>query len=409
MAYNVTATTQPATPAQFCSVTGGTGASTTANISSIAVSCHVQYVFVANANDNVGGGGTIGVFTIGAGGVLTATDGTPSTPGFIPVSTNRKPHALAVDPSGPYLYVANQGVNTPPVADADVAIYSIDASGTLTAGAPATVAATDQPLSLALDPAGPYLYVGNNDNAGTGGAIAAFAPVGGVLGAQLTGSPYATDSQADGIAVDAADGAVFVANFSSGTLVGYSIGTGGVLTVLANSPFVVGPTPPPIYAPYAVAVYPTGKYVYVTDVIDGIAAGAVDVYIYDPIADTLTQQQTRAVGVQPKSIAIDPTGQFLYVANSADGTVSGFTVDATTGLLTPIGGAAVATGGGVSGQPTALAIDPSGRYLYVANGDASNITTFAITAVTGVLTAVGSPVNAWNATGGTGTIAIAIY
>jgi YVTN family beta-propeller protein len=37
------------------------------------------------------------------------------------------------------------------------------------------------------------------------------------------------------------------------------------------------------------------------------------------------------------SIAVDPTGQFAYVANEGSNTVSEYTINPTTGALTPIG------------------------------------------------------------------------
>ena len=54
-----------------------------------------------------------------------------------------------------------------------------------------------------------------------------------------------------------------------------------------------------------------------------------------------------------------------------------------------------------------LAVDPSSQFLYVANGTDSSVTVFTITAGTGVLTAVGAPVQATNL-GGAGTTAVAI-
>jgi 6-phosphogluconolactonase len=48
----------------------------------------------------------------------------------------------------------------------------------------------------------------------------------------------------------------------------------------------------------------------------------------------------------------NPTGRFAYVVNSGSDTVSVYTIDATSGALSPIGGSPFATGT----QPTAIAI-----------------------------------------------------
>jgi YVTN family beta-propeller protein len=92
---------------------------------------------------------------------------------------------------------------------------------------------------------------------------------------------------------------------------------------------------------------------------------------------------------------MDLTGKFAFVANegcgdSAFGNVSMYTVDATTGTLASIG-PPVASGdeGGRS-----VAIDPSGKFVYVASwgeGDtAGSISTNTINATTGALTSTGT-------------------
>jgi 6-phosphogluconolactonase (cycloisomerase 2 family) len=358
-------------------------------------------VFVANPYDN-SGTGTIGVFAINATtGALTAANGDPALPAFVPAATDNNPIGFAVDPTGPYLYVGNAGtanqVVGPPktTTDNDVATYTIAANGTLTAGSPVALAANDEPSALAFDSAGPYLYVGNNDIQGDG-AIVAFNPVAGVLGAQLAGSPY-TVNYPIGMAVDSTHAFVFAVSVPDVTITTYPIGIGGTLTVSAP------PTSTALAAPYAVAAYPSGQYVYVTDT--STTPGTVNVFSYDGTG-TLTLVLTKTVGTNPESVAVDPTGKYLYVANAGDGTVQGFRITSSGAGLTAIGTGATATGGGASISATALAIDPSSQYLYVANGDASTITGFSIGAL-GVLGAASTPVQATNLNGAN-TIAIAI-
>jgi DNA-binding beta-propeller fold protein YncE len=56
--------------------------------------------------------------------------------------------------------------------------------------------------------------------------------------------------------------------------------------------------------------------------------------------------------------------------------------------------------------PTALAIDPSGQYLYVANGDAGTISVFTITAATGALVPGDLAVHCTNGAGGPQAIVV---
>ena len=190
------------------------------------------------------------------------------------------------------------------------------------------------------------------------------------------------------------------------SVTGYSIAPAtGQLTVLGTSPFAAT-----LAAPYAVTAYPTGMFVYVTDIgaDPAVAAGTVNEYSYDGTG-ALTFVQAKNVGIGPQSIAIDPAGKFLYVTNTNDGTVSAFTINATTGNLTAIAGSPFTSGPAIAtpDEPAAAAVDPSGQYLYVANSDTANVSAFTINATTGVLTAVaGSPFAC--TTGGEGPAAIAI-
>jgi len=90
----------------------------------------------------------------------------------------------------------------------------------------------------------------------------------------------------------------------------------------------------------------------------------------------------------PTSFTIDSQGRFAYVTNINAGNVSVFAIDAATGALTPTSTAPAGN------NPIALTLDPSGSYAYVANLSSDNITQFAVDSPTGALTPVGAPVNA---------------
>src|SRR6202166_2901446 len=80
-------------------------------------------------------------------------------------------------------------------------------------------------------------------------------------------------------------------------------------------------------------------------------------------------------GASPQSITVDPTGKFAYVANGGafevtGGSVSMYTISPTTGALTS-GGTIDAPCGPPpspgSCAPYSVAVDPSGKFAYVAN------------------------------------------
>ncbi len=69
-----------------------------------------------------------------------------------------------------------------------------------------------------------------------------------------------------------------------------------------------------------------------------------------------------AAGSRPVSVAVDPTGKFAYVANDGDNNVSAYSI-AANGALTPVPGSPFAAGS----RPLSVAVDPTGKFAYVAN------------------------------------------
>ena len=70
----------------------------------------------------------------------------------------------------------------------------------------------------------------------------------------------------------------------------------------------------------------------------------------------------------------------MNVANVGDPTVSAYRTDSATGSLTPVAGSPFAVGQ----NPYSIAIDPLGRYAYVANAEGT-VAGFSIEATTGAL------------------------
>lgn len=205
----------------------------------------------------------------------------------------------------------------------------------------------------------------------------------------------------------------------------------GVLTQLSTSPYTVGS------GAQSVVIHPSGKYLYVANP----GQGENDVSLFDINSDgTVTEVTPRtATGTLPFVLAMDPAGNFLYVANVLSNNISIFSISTTDGTLTPVGTnctqqpqncspfsinlspknmtvspsgnflyvsapsqptgviAVFSLNAGVpslvgytttaDNDPSGLAIDPKGAYLYTANASASSISTYSIGA-TGALTQV---------------------
>src|SRR5262249_19486138 len=68
-------------------------------------------------------------------------------------------------------------------------------------------------------------------------------------------------------------------------------------------------------------------------------------------------------GNQPYSLTIDPTGRWVYVANISGNNISAYAIDADTGALTPVPSSPFPTGP----NPASVTVDPTGQWAYVAN------------------------------------------
>jgi len=132
-------------------------------------------------------------------------------------------------------------------------------------------------------------------------------------------------------------------------------------------------------------VDPLGRFVYAANLISNSAPNQATIAMFTVNSSTgiltPTNPPTVPTGFLPQAIAIDPAGKFVYTANSDDNTVSMFTVNPTTGVLTPTAPAAVATGR----SPNFLAVHPSGKFLYVTNQNDFTVSMYTIDQNTGIL------------------------
>ncbi len=93
---------------------------------------------------------------------------------------------------------------------------------------------------------------------------------------------------------------------------------------------------------------------------------------------------TVAAGTAPYSVAVDPLGKYAYVANSGSGnniyTISQYTIG-SNGALTAMSPATIAAGT----APYSVTVDRSGQYVYVANSGSNNVSQYTIGLGSGAL------------------------
>jgi 6-phosphogluconolactonase (cycloisomerase 2 family) len=318
-----------------------------------------RFVHVANAGSN-----DVSAFRVDpASGALTSAG--PA------VAAGTAPASLAIDPRQRFVYVANQ-------QSSDIGLYQLSPStGALFEVLPRT-STIGFPTHVAVDPSGRFLYCT---------CIAALDPNAGwlttftvqpTLGTLTVLDTQALASRPAWVTIDPTGQYLYVANAGNG-----QPGTGAVaayrLSVATGIPLSVGTNAAP--GINGLGCHPSGKYIYAmlkhSDAMVEFTLNASNGTL------TLFPSVARA-GLEPTSIALAPNGHWSYVAfaNTLDiGHTSFLAIDPVTGfLVTPASPAQDGT------HPVDLGVDPSGRFVYVANNGSDNVSVMSIDPADGILT-----------------------
>ena len=256
-----------------------------------------KVLYVANSGDN-----DISLFTVSSSGTLTEV--TPRT------TTNGTPIFLAIDPAGGFLYVATSSPSN------SISVFSISSSsGALTTvGSPFPIGVSA--TGMKLTPSGNFLFVAS---AGAPGSVSVLAVKAGVLSivAQTTAGTNPV-----GLATDSSGSFLYVANSLDNSISSFSIDASGALTQVSS--FVDLST-----VPLALAVDPSGKYLYVAN------TGSNNITGYTISSGALTVLSTSPFGgiSSPGSIAVDPNDKYLLVGSQSSGGIAVYRLDASNGTL----------------------------------------------------------------------------
>ena len=230
----------------------GSNPGTGVNPVALAIDHGGHFLFVANQ-----GSDTVSVFSIGANAALTQV-GAFAVVTSVPGAPAATPSSVAVTPSGSFVFVANAGQNT-------VSVFAVDAgTGALTAVAGSPFAAGTAPAAVTVTPNGSYLYVANQGS----NNISAFTICGSAVSGCATMAPGSLTSETVAsaglapmsLAVDPAGNFLYATDRDSNQLSGYRITPStGVLTALSSGAVSTGT------APVFVAIHPAGNYLYVAN------------------------------------------------------------------------------------------------------------------------------------------------
>jgi len=340
-----------------------------ANPVAMAVTSDYANLYVANA-----GSSSIVHLSVGLDGTLTSKDTLP---------LGSRPTALAVNTAGTYLYVvsgtdsstlteyalssgtigsqtAQEKLSLSPISagyggDTLIATgVAVLADNTTIHGNGVFVSVYDQSAYNPAAPAGTVFSTANPGwvfgfTIGSDGALTA---------ATASGLPmiWQAGVKPSALAADPTDRFLYVTDYASNELIGYTILGGNNLSFLTNGPFKTG------NEPAALAIDPTGKFIYVTNALDStISAFAITLANGTPTVVLGTAgTQLNATDTEPVAIAIDPAlGRYVYSANYLGNSVSGFRLDPTSGALT---GTQAAPYPSTGSEPAALVVVPHGNH-----------------------------------------------
>jgi 6-phosphogluconolactonase (cycloisomerase 2 family) len=315
------------------------GAAATGQISVVGAD---PFVYVSSAAR-----GTVAAYTISASGGLVPVDGSPFAAGA-------QARSVSASPDARFLYLGgDRAILGFAISPYDGILVPLSGSPfavgrtpyALTAAANGALYMTD-PVSLSMFGVDPFLgdltlegstpvtpsSFGVTVDASRRYVYVAnrdpndvFGFVGGTLAA-CPGSPFAAGGLPLGLAASPR-GTVYVAN-NGGSISGYAVNpASGTLTPLPGSPYAAGA------ATVAVAVSPTGRVVY--SVNQGGRFPAIGSYLVEPDG-RLDSVAFAQVDDGPTSVAVDPTGRFVYVTCADTSTICAFSTDPQTGTMTPL-------------------------------------------------------------------------
>ncbi|MGD0444028.1 MAG: beta-propeller fold lactonase family protein [Edaphobacter sp.] len=308
-----------------------------------------------------------------------------------------------------FVYVTTAKPLTSASNNGGVSAYAVDFQiGSLTPLADSPIQAGRNPVTLVASPNGLNLYVVNHDDSTVG--VYSIGTDGKIF---LQSTVNVTGSNATSIAIDSAGKFLYV-TFQ------YQLGPNGQQLYSPSSPgpggvtiFSISGADGSLGSPQTVNVGNTPVGIVVSRPTPGTST--VFVYVLDqetpttPKAAVLGFQQNPTTGAltptpgtvittdstgktvatgygagtTPSAIAEDPSSRFVYITDEAQNVLFGNVVS-NNGALVPMVNSPFATGI----LPLGLTIDPRGQFLYVANFSSGTVSAYAINTATG--TPVGS-------------------
>lgn len=274
--------------------------------------------------------------------------------------------------SGPRSISLAQGQAAPVAAFITDRAFALETTGVLASYRQQLADGSLKPLArLAIEVRSEALVVSNDgrfvylaDADGDRVFAYGFDPVNGQF-TEVPGSPYATGKTPRDLTLDINGRYLYVVNTGSDSLSAYAVDSdSGALTIARGSPYATG------RAPMSVTLDAAARYALVTN----SGSDSVSVFRYRTSAGPLRIEMRKvgspfATNKQPVELAIDPSGKHVYVANAGSDNLSVFTVHYQSGALTALPQSPLATGK----VPGSVVVHPNGDWVHVLNRGSNDI------------------------------------
>lgn len=323
-------------------------------------------LFLANSSDNsvtsysVGSDGSLGTGSSTATTTACTLPPPPCTNAPPPPVCGNLPVALAVDPSGKFLFVASQGT-----------FNLCDPAGNSVSGTVSTYSINGTSLTLSSSIETEAL----TDITGTGPSAIVVAPIGNFL---------------------------YVANQFSSNVQSFAYDAAGALTLVATA--TTGSNPSALAFSRCAGVTQGNSSCPAADGNNLFVAnsGSDNISIFAACIQTSTTCGTSGAspdgslveisgspvpaGISPTALIVDPAFTFVYAVNSKGNSISQYRYSSVTGTLTPLTPAAISAGT----NPPGGGITGDGAYFFVANNNSSSMSVYTVS-VAGRLSPAGTP------------------
>jgi 6-phosphogluconolactonase len=306
------------------SVSAGIGSAPSA----IAIDPQRRFVYILDSASGGATAGGVSQYVLNKTGTLTqatfsSTNGT--TPAAGPAETGVNPKSIAVDITGAFVFVANQGFSNPAPGSC---LPPVPPAGSTGACPSISVFSIDQ----------------------VGGTLTEVQQTAGCIAGVPVPCPLMTTAPPTALATTGKMLFVAMANAGSGLVSTYTFNSNGILTSPSVSTLPLG------IIPSAMALDPSGKFLFL------VGSNSVQVVGIDSSGKLTATGAPVPTGTNPVSVRISPSGGFLYTANQDSNDISAFSID-SSGTLKPVNGSPFALG---RPGPSYVTTDASGGLLFVA-------------------------------------------